>query len=97
MTVYIDDAFIQYGRMKMCHLMSDEVGETHDEIHQFASGIGLKKSWFHNDHYDVSISKRELAIQHGAVEISKWEMLNIRRKKKGLPLLDLSHKSQPAK
>lgn len=91
MTVYIDDAYLPFGRMKMCHMMSDEPKGVHGEIHEFANKIGLKKSWFHVDHYDVSMSRRAWAVKNGAVEISKCDMLNIRRKKNGQPLLNLDH------
>lgn len=42
MTVYIDDAYLPYGRMKMCHMIAD----TEEELHQTALRIGMKRSWF---------------------------------------------------
>jgi hypothetical protein len=74
--IYVDDHFAQFGRMKMCHLLSDE---SLDELHAFAAQLGMKRSWFQNGsapHYDVSKGKREEAIQLGAVPIGvgteKW-------------------------
>lgn len=46
MTVYVDDAFIpaRVGRInaRWCHLFADD----EDELHAFAQGIGLKRSWY---------------------------------------------------
>ncbi|MEM7289462.1 MAG: DUF4031 domain-containing protein [Pseudomonadota bacterium] len=83
MTVYVDDMYIQFGRMKMCHLMSDEPEGVHDEIHEFANRIGMRRSWFDEDHYDVSISLRKKAVEAGAIEISWREMVKVRRAKYG--------------
>ena len=57
-----------------CHMWSDSV----EELHKFAEKIGLKKSWFQNKikfpHYDLTPSKREIALHYGAKEYSlkKW-------------------------
>ena len=70
MTVYVDDAFISYGRMKMSHMIAD----TPEELHRMADQIGIKRRWYQGPgkascpHYDVSKSRRQLAIQLGAVE-----------------------------
>jgi len=70
MTVYVDDMYLypmgQYGRMKMSHLIAD----TDDELHAMADKIGVARKWFQGDHYDIAISKRELAIACGAVAIT---------------------------
>jgi hypothetical protein len=57
-----------------CHLFCDGPFE---ELHTLAEEIGLKREWFQSDHprpdlwhYDCHISKRRLAVQHGAVEIT---------------------------
>ncbi|GAC1691043.1 MAG: hypothetical protein PVS3B3_13830 [Ktedonobacteraceae bacterium] len=79
MTVYVDD--IQpYGRSatwrhnESCHMFCDGPFE---ELHTLAEEIGLKLAWFQTHHprpdlwhYDVTRSKRALAVQHGAVEIT---------------------------
>lgn len=67
MAVYVDDAFIPFGRMLMCHMMADEL----DELHEMADAIGVSRRWFQDKsipHYDVSKSKREEAIKLGAIE-----------------------------
>lgn len=43
-------------------------------LHEFAARLGLRRSWFHRDHYDISYGKRELAIMFGARIISYYQM-----------------------
>jgi hypothetical protein len=77
MTVYVDDAFIPYGRMKMSHMIAD----TEEELHAMADKIGIKRKWFqdHNmPHYDICKSKRRLAVRLGAVEITLRELAAIK-------------------
>lgn len=74
MTVYVDNAFIPMGRFKMCHMSADNL----EELHAFALSIGLKREWFQDKripHYDISISKRLLAISKGAKSISSREFV----------------------
>ena len=72
MTVYVDDAFIPYRGMRMCHLISDEAGE----LHAMAAAIGVSRIHWQapgprsGSHYDICKAKRELAIARGAVTIS---------------------------
>lgn len=75
--IYVDDmCFSPMGRfrnMRMSHMIADTV----EELHRFAAKIGLKRSWFQDKlsgpHYDISMSKRRLAIFHGAREITMKE------------------------
>lgn len=48
--------------MKMSHMIAD----TDEELHAMADAIGVARKWFQGDHYDVSMSKRALAITMGA-------------------------------
>jgi hypothetical protein len=52
-----------------CHMTTD--GDV-EELHRFAESIGLRRSWFQarssTPHYDLTPSKRALAVQKGAVE-----------------------------
>jgi Protein of unknown function (DUF4031) len=75
MTVYVDDMRLRarVGRLdaRWSHLLADDV----DELHAFARGIGLRRSWFqgppgHHPHYDVTDTKRRQAIQAGAKAIT---------------------------
>jgi len=81
MTVYVDNFNAQYGRMIMCHMMADSL----DELHQMADKIGINRKWFQNKprfpHYDIAKSKKALAIQHGAVEVTPQQLVTIMREK----------------
>jgi Protein of unknown function (DUF4031) len=79
MTVYVDE-LMPCGRSatwrhnESCHMTCDG---PFSELHEMAQAIGLKIAWFqtkHNRcdlwHYDLTVSKRALAIQHGAVPIT---------------------------
>lgn len=73
MTVYVDklpDA--GWGRWNGgAHMMGSDLAE----LHAMARQIGLKREWFQDDstfaHYDLTASKRRLAVQAGAVEIEE--------------------------
>jgi hypothetical protein len=75
MTVYVDNARISYGRMKMCHMVADTV----DELHAFAESLGIRRH-FQNTripHYDVCLSTRARAIKMGAKEVSSREIIKM--------------------
>lgn len=73
MTVYVDE-LLGWGRIPgggrathWCHLMSDSI----DELHAMADKIGLKREWFQVSksgipHYDITPSRRALAVKAGA-------------------------------
>jgi len=76
MTVYVDDMRAPFGRMVMCHMAAD----TREELDAMADKIGVSRRWIqHEDgwkeHYDISLGKRALAVQNGAVEIDQYEMV----------------------
>ena len=53
-----------------CHMVSDGSVE---ELHAFASEIGLRRRWFQDGprpHYDLRPSKRRLAVAKGAKEVN---------------------------
>lgn len=79
MAVYVDKPIYAYGRMKMCHMLADSF----DELHGMADKIGVNRRWFQNKrtpHYDICKSKRVLAIQYGAVELSMVQMGELLRR-----------------
>ena len=80
MTVYVDNMQAKYKRMKMSHMMAD----TLEELHAMALKIGMKREWFQEHkkypHYDVSISRRKLAVEHGAVELTPAGRIGRKRK-----------------
>ena len=44
------------------------------KLHEFAARIGMKRSWFQGDHYDLTPSKRAMAVRLGAVEVERLEV-----------------------
>jgi hypothetical protein len=79
MAVYVDDMYKlslgQFGRMKMSHLVAD----TKEELLQMVDNIGVQRKWIQKEdtpfeHFDICMSKRTLAIKHGAIEISYREL-----------------------
>jgi len=70
MAVYVDQGKIPYRGMLMSHMLSDSLAE----LHAMANQIGLRREWFQADgtpHYDLCQAKRRLAIQLGAIEITR--------------------------
>ena len=67
MAVYIDNYNAKFGRMIMCHMIAD----TKEELFEMVDKIGIQRRWCHNgDHFDVCKSKKKLAVQNGAIELS---------------------------
>lgn len=81
MAVYIDDCKLEYGRMLMSHMWSPDI----DELNAMADKIGIKRKWLqlpkngrdYFTHYDVCQSKRELAIENGAIPISVKQLVKM--------------------
>jgi hypothetical protein len=78
MAVYVDDMYKneigKFGRMKMSHLIAD----TQEELLAMVDKIGVQRRWIQDkgtwqEHFDIGMSKRELAIKHGALEISMFD------------------------
>lgn len=83
MTVYVDSMRAPYGRMIMCHMLAD----TDEELHAMADKIGVQRKWHQkagtvHSHYDIALSKRALAVQHGAVEVDLRQVAYIIRGKR---------------
>jgi hypothetical protein len=66
----------KFGRMVMCHMIAD----TTAELLAMADRIGVARRWIQHpgnprrEHFDICLSKRKLAVKHGAVEI-EWRDL----------------------
>lgn len=81
MSVYVDSlivfgtssAPVCFRNKKSCHMYAD----TLPELHAMADKLGLKRSWFQNSkslqHYDLTESKRTIAIKLGAVQQDRQE------------------------
>ena len=80
MAVYVDHGKIPYRRgMLMAHMLADSL----DELHTMADQIGLKREWFQaarTPHYDLCQAKRQLAIQFGAIEITRRQLVDLIRR-----------------
>lgn len=80
--VYVDDMEAKYGRMKMCHMVADNV----EELHVMADRIGVARKWYQGPpktrypHYDICLSKKAIAIKFGAAAITKREAVIISKR-----------------
>jgi hypothetical protein len=89
--IYVDtirtyDTPLKYKQW--CHMVTDG---TIEELHQFAARLGLKKAWFQSGdehpiaHYDLTPTKRSLAIQYGAQEIATADIVHLTQSSKTHP------------
>jgi hypothetical protein len=69
-----------------CHMFAD----TLDELHAFATRIGLRREWFQNKprpdgssfpHYDLNEGRRAKAVAAGAVELDRRAAVEMWRAK----------------
>jgi hypothetical protein len=74
MPVYVDDMFRYamglYRRRGRSYRMSHMISDTDNELHAMAQRIGVNRKWHQGDHYDITMTKRKLAIKHGAIPIT---------------------------
>lgn len=92
MAVYVDKIFMHGGSStfrwkESCHLFAD----SENELHALARKIGLRREWFQNKndksfpHYDLTKSRRALALKHGAIQMSfKCMVKRIRKRREEL-------------
>ena len=79
--VILVDEVRRYGSGWWCHMVSDRSVE---ELHAFASEIGLGRRWFQDGprpHYDLRPSRRRAAVSGGAEEVGAREL--VRRMARG--------------
>lgn len=75
MSVYVDSANLPFRRMRMCHLIADST----EELLEFVDKIGVQRKWIqhagtYREHFDICLTKKQLALQSGAIEISEFEL-----------------------
>jgi Protein of unknown function (DUF4031) len=70
--ILIDEARWRWRGRYWSHLVSDD---SYDELHQFASQLGIPRRVFQGDHYDVPADYRDRAIELGAVPISSRQLV----------------------
>lgn len=85
MTAYVDD-IRDYGEIARSRnlpgtLWAHLTADTREELHTFASRIGLRRSWFQDRpigwHYDVTPGIRARALRAGAREVTVRELAGI--------------------
>ena len=91
MTVYVDDLhrYQTRGFTTWCHCWADSEAE----LLAMADVIGLKHDWIQRQpihapvdpHFDLSASKRELALAHGAVYMKVADFLREYKAREGQP------------
>jgi len=81
MAVYVDALFTLPSRNPQAHFVGTRTGhrwchmfaDTEPELHATAAKIGLRRAWYQSHsrtpHYDLTPSKRKLALAAGAKEI----------------------------
>lgn len=80
MSVYVDNARIPFGRMRMCHMMAD----TTEELLAMVDRLGVSRAYLQHagrpdEHFDICLSKRDLAIAWGALEVSGRDLVQLIR------------------
>ncbi|MBP1851896.1 DUF4031 domain-containing protein [Rhizobium halophytocola] len=81
--VYVDDMQAPFRGMIMCHMVAD----TSEELLEMADRIGMAHRWIqwggtYREHFDISLERRQMAVEAGAVEISRLALGRIIRSKK---------------
>jgi hypothetical protein len=46
------------------------IADTEEELHAMAAEIGVARRWFQGDHYDITQTKKALALKAGAIAIT---------------------------
>lgn len=90
MPVYVDDMEAPYEpkhrpkfRYTMCHMFAD----TDKELRSMAQKIGVQQRWHQGDHFDITKTKRRLAVMNGAIEVTLRQAARMMAKKrKGLSM-----------
>lgn len=84
MPVYVDNAQIPLGRMKMSHMFAD----TREELEAMVREIALPKSATiqsegqPNEHYDLSATYRAKALHAGAIGVDSRALVALIRRKR---------------
>lgn len=77
--IYVDDLVPHnvFGHLMWCHMIADSIVE----LNEFAvKKLHLKKEWFQAGsvpHYDITATKRELAIKYGAKTVTIQELVRV--------------------
>jgi hypothetical protein len=91
MAVLVDDARWKWRDRRWAHLVSDT---SYDELHAFASQLGIPRRAFQGDHYDVHAETRLRAIALGAVPVDSRQLIR-RLRAAGLRQRPISKSDMP--
>lgn len=97
MAVYVDDMAAPNRRMIMCHMVAD----TKEELLDMVDEIGVDRKWIqeedtYREHFDICLTKKRIAIRHGAKLITRRELVDIIQNKKynNVPQTNLCNSSK---
>jgi hypothetical protein len=74
--IYLDAPQKWNGRRKNYSHMVSDVGI--EDLRNFADMLGIRRHWFHKDHYDVREFEYDKAIAKGATVVSTREIVRIK-------------------
>ena len=77
MTILIDKPLWHFKGERFSHLASDS---SYEELHDFASKLGIPKQAFHGDHYDIPERFWQKAVDLGATATDSRELVRKLRK-----------------
>jgi hypothetical protein len=82
-SVYVDGMRAPVGRMTMCHMVADST----EELIAMADRIGVDRRHLqdrgtYREHFDISLSRRRLAVIKGAKEVTIRELAAILARKR---------------
>ncbi len=76
--IFVDKPRQWNNRRKLySHMISDT---SIKDLHEFAKVCGIKKHWFHKNHYDLREHEYLVAVDLGATVISTKEIVRILKK-----------------
>lgn len=88
-TIYVDNMYADFGRMKMCHMASDLLDPVaaRNELDEMADKCDVQRRWIQKagtpeEHYDVAMSARKKAVSAGAIECDPFKIVDIIRSKR---------------
>lgn len=93
-SVYVDPVLFHGGSAQFkwprsCHMYAD----TLEELHRMAEAIGMKRAWFQDKerlpHYDLVPARRARAVELGAIEHTREEMVAFMRRRNDTATLSL--------
>ena len=94
MAVYVDIAIWERHDRRWCHLLADDEAE----LHAFAAGLGIERRRFQTrperpwiDHYDIDEPRRAVALERGAIELERRDVVRLIARKRAAALALRAH------